>query len=132
MWVGGAGRGWAGRGGFFVCTKTQQARTCARTHARTRTDRLATVCAQGIGHRDRNDGVLYALALRQRSHHLFAGAGMLGDLGDSQRKKILDGLRPHLRAKDVDGAVTQVAAGGRWRAWCLPRRSLCVGGTPPL
>ena len=42
----------------------------------------------GVGNRLRNDGVLYALAVGDRKHHLFAGLGILRDLPGGQHVRI--------------------------------------------
>jgi len=60
----------------------------------------------GIGNKMRQDGVLYVLSVLQRKQHLFACRGMLRDLTESTRRRILVGQRPHLRSGDVDAAVT--------------------------
>ncbi len=62
------------------------------------------------GDAERQDGVLFVLAVNDRRMRLEVGYGLESLLTDARAKRILEGAKPHLRRFDYDEAVDQVVS----------------------
>ena len=65
-----------------------------------------TFNAWGIGHADRDDGILLLLATDDHRNRLEIGYGLEGAIPDSRAGDILREIAPYLRADDYPGALT--------------------------
>lgn len=68
----------------------------------------------GGGSAERNDGVLFVLAIRDRRSRLHLGYGIEPLISDALARSILDDLKPKLRATDYAGATQQAVAAVRY------------------
>lgn len=64
----------------------------------------------GGGSAERNDGVLFVLAVGSRQSRLHLGYGIEPVLSDSHAKQLLDAMRTKLRAQDYAGATSDLIA----------------------
>jgi uncharacterized protein len=73
--------------------------------------------AQGVfdrwrgGSAERDDGILFVLAIRDRRNRLHFGDGIAGIISEAEAIEILDGLRPLLAAKAYAMATSQAISG---------------------
>ena len=65
-----------------------------------------TFNAWGIGHADRDDGILLLLATDDHRNRLEIGYGLEGAIPDARAGDILREIAPYLRADDYPGALT--------------------------
>lgn len=71
----------------------------------------ATFEAWGGGSKQRNDGVLFVLAVDDRRNRIEVGRGLEGLITDSRAVAILEGVKPRLREADYGAACRDVVAG---------------------
>lgn len=71
----------------------------------------ATFEAWGGGSKQRNDGVLFVLAVEDRRNRIEVGRGLEGLITDSRAVAILEGVKPRLREADYGAACRDVVAG---------------------
>lgn len=65
----------------------------------------------GGGSKERNDGVLFVLAIEDRRNRIEVGRGLEALITDSRAVAILEGVKPRLREADYAGAASDVVAG---------------------
>ncbi len=70
-----------------------------------------TAVAWGGGSRERNDGVLVTLAIRDHRSRIEVGYGLEAELPDGRTRGMLDGARPFLRRSDYAGAFGSILDG---------------------
>ncbi len=64
----------------------------------------------GVGARERNDGVLVVLAMRDRKLRIEVGTGLRDRLTDTEAAEVIEAMVPSLRSGDVIGAVATGAS----------------------
>lgn len=93
---------------FETSTQAQIALLLLPTLGKNTIEDLATRTfnAWGIGHADRDDGILLLLATDDHLDRLEIGYGLEGAITDSRAGDILREIAPYLRADDYPGALT--------------------------
>ena len=93
---------------FETSTQTQIALLLLPTLGKNTIEDLATRTfnAWGIGHADRDDGILLLLATDDHLDRIEIGYGLEGAIPDSRAGDILREIAPYLRANDWAGALT--------------------------
>lgn len=89
--------------------------------------------AWGGGSAEHNDGALFVLAISDRRNRLHLGYGLEPVIPDASAKRMLDALRPHLRAGDYAAATRELVGGVRARTSHLTPggpRNLPLGAYP--
>lgn len=62
--------------------------------------------AWGVGDRVRNDGVLVFVSIEDRVVYVSTGSGVSSRLADRQIQGVVSGMKPHLRAKNYERALS--------------------------
>ncbi len=112
-------------------TGVQMAVLVVDTTGRATIEELSLAAAQkwGGGAKGRDDGVLFVLALGDRNMRLEVGVGLESKIPDAEAARILDAIKPSLRARNyglavrlvIDG-VSRAITGPSWWSGLIPKR----------